>query len=175
MKDFMKLKFAKSVFFSKLLTLVFMLMLGKAYAGSAGVVDFRLNDINNKVHQLSDYRGKWVVVNYWATWCPPCADEIPELNKFHSQHHKKDAVVVGINFEYQDLEYVSAFIEEYSIAYPILITKEMINTPFGQLVGLPTTYLVSPAGKFIDSHIGPLTAKELEMWITNSRVKIKTD
>ncbi|HTN95110.1 MAG TPA: TlpA disulfide reductase family protein [Gallionella sp.] len=61
------------------------------YAG-----EFSLTDMHGKVHRLADYRGKWVLVSYWASWCPPCLDEIPELVSLHNAHHGKDLVVIGI-------------------------------------------------------------------------------
>ena len=76
----------------------------------AGQPDFALPDLDGKIHRLSDYRGKWVVVNYWATWCPPCLEEIPELEDFYSEHHKRDAIVVGINYEDSDPAYLKSFV-----------------------------------------------------------------
>ena len=56
-------------------------------------------DLSGKMRSLEDYRGKWVIVNYWATWCPPCQEEIPDLVDFHDSHKDTDAVVLGVNFE----------------------------------------------------------------------------
>ena len=90
-------------------------------------------------HKLSDYRGKWVVVNYWATWCPPCLTEIPELVDFHEDHKDKDAVVVGVNFENIGVNGLKQFVDEYFMNYPVLRTKPGPNSALGPIPGLPPT------------------------------------
>jgi thiol-disulfide isomerase/thioredoxin len=86
-------------------------------------VDFRLPDVNNQHRQLSEFRGKWVVVNYWATWCPPCLEEIPELVLFHEGHKDKDAVVLGVDFESIPLSRLKSFVDDNMMYYPVLQTK----------------------------------------------------
>jgi thiol-disulfide isomerase/thioredoxin len=128
--------------------------------------DFTLPDMENKQHKLSDYRGKWVVVNYWATWCPPCLAEIPELVDFHEDHKDKDAVVLGVNFEDIGIEGLKRFSEEYFMNYPVLRTMPGPSSALGPIPGLPTTYLVSPKGEIVARQVGPVTAKLIAEFIS---------
>jgi len=132
-----------------------------AFAQSASV-EFSLKDLHGKTHTIEKYAGKWVVVNYWATWCPPCLDEIPELVEFHDKHKDKDAVVLGVDFEEVDDKYLRRFVDENFISYPILKSRPSSRTPFGMIHGLPTTFLISPDGKVIASKTGGVTKQDLE-------------
>ena len=91
---------------------VMLLLFVIAFSVSAKTVDFELAGLEGKRHKLSDYRGKWVVVNYWATWCPPCLEEMPELEMFHNNHKDKDAIVLGVNLEKIDAALLRGFVAE---------------------------------------------------------------
>jgi thiol-disulfide isomerase/thioredoxin len=133
--------------------------------------DITLVDLDGNTHHLSDFRGKWVVVNYWATWCPPCLDEIPELDAFHEAHHEDLAVVVGMNFEDIAEADLRAFVEAQMIAYPIIPTRPAPATPFGPVQGLPTTFLVDPQGRLVARQAGGVTAEDIEAFIANHPVQ----
>ena len=129
-----------------------------ALGAQAEPAEFTLLDVQGVKHKLSDYRGKWVVVNYWATWCPPCLTEIPELVDFHEERKDNDAVVLGVNFEDISLNALKQFSEEYFMNFPVLRTKPGPNSALGPIPGLPTTYLVSPEGEVVARQVGPVTA-----------------
>ena len=140
-------------------------------AGLAEPVDFTLPDMDGVEHKLSDYRGKWVVVNYWATWCPPCKSEIPELVDFHEANKDKSAVVLGVNFEDIGSNGLRQFTEEYFINYPILRTPPGPSSALGPIPGLPTTYLVSPGGEVVARQVGPVTAKLISDFIAKQEAE----
>lgn len=125
-------------------------------------VQFNLTDLQGSNHTAKNYAGKWLIVNFWATWCPPCLDEIPELVEFHDKHKDKDAVVLGVDFEEVDDGYLREFIEQNFISYPIVRSKPGSRSPFGPIHGLPTTFLVSPQGEVVASKTGGVTVKDLE-------------
>jgi thiol-disulfide isomerase/thioredoxin len=138
-------------------------------ASMAQPVDFTLRDMDGKEHRLSDYRGQWVVVNYWATWCPPCLEELPELDAFHTSNQGK-AVVLGVNMEDIGEAQLRAFVDRQFLSFPILRTSA--NPERSELVGLvpglPTTYLVTPSGELAARQVGQVTADGLNSFISRS-------
>ncbi|MES9941954.1 MAG: TlpA disulfide reductase family protein [Candidatus Thiodiazotropha sp. 6PLUC2] len=142
----------------------------------AEAVDFELPGLDGKNYRLSDYRGKWVLVNYWATWCPPCREELPELEVFHSNHKDKDAVVLGIAMERIDPPRLKSFVDEQFLSYPILLTKPAARTELGRVPGLPTSFLVNPEGELVARQVGPVTLEDLESFINEeSNTKEETE
>jgi thiol-disulfide isomerase/thioredoxin len=141
------------------------------FAGAvwAEPVDYSLPDLSGKIHSLADYRGKWVVVNYWATWCPPCQEEIPELNDFHERHQNGDAVVIGINFEDIGREQLASFVDSFLMSYPVLRSQPMLATPLGTIQGLPTTFIIAPDGSPVATQVGPITGKQLDAYIKRKK------
>ena len=127
---------------------------------------FSLPDTQGKVHTLSQYAGKWVVINYWATSCPPCIKEIPQLTKFHEKHKDGDAVVLGVDFEDISLAWLKDFMDSMSMSYPVLRSDPSQQvTPFGVVIMLPTTFIISPAGELVAHQAGAVTAADLEAFI----------
>ncbi len=135
----------------------------------ADPVDFELKDLRGVPHKLSDYRGKWVLVNYWATWCPPCLEELPELVIFHETHKDTDAVVIGVNFEDVGTEKLAKFIGDYSISYLVLRSKPGPASALGPIPGLPTSYLVNPKGEVVAQKVGPVNGKSIEKFIAEEQ------
>jgi len=121
-----------------------------------------VQDINGNVMQLADYRGKWIVVNYWASWCEPCAKEIPQLNNFYQTHEKHDAIVLGVNYDGLSPANLHALATKMNIKYPILIGDPKVILGIQHVPGLPATYLISPKGKLVKSLFGEQTQASLE-------------
>jgi len=125
------------------------------------IVDFELPDIDGNMHRLSDFRGQWVVVNFWATWCGPCVREIPILNEVEAMSEPVDAVVIGIDFEEIDAVSLRRAMEVLKINYLVLRIGSVPLIPFEPLKGLPSTFVVSPEGKIVYRHSGEIKKKTL--------------
>jgi len=129
------------------------------------MVSMRLTDLQGVEQSLADYRGKWIVVNYWASWCPPCLEEIPELVQFHNEHKDWNAVVWGINREDISQAELKAFVKKQNMNYPLFQVPADSDSALGSLLTIPTTYLVSPKGEVVARHVGFVTVKKLEDFI----------
>lgn len=125
--------------------------------------DFTLQDMQGKTHHLSDYRGRWVLVNFWATWCPPCLAEIPDLISLQNAH--KDIVVIGIAMDYSSGKLVADFVKKHGINYPVVLGNSSIVAQIGDMEVLPTTYLYSPAGQLASYQAGGITRASVEAFI----------
>ena len=133
-------------------------------AGNAVAKDFVFKDTQGQMQRLSDYRGKWVLVNFWATWCPPCLAEVPDLIALHNAHKDKDLVVIGISMD-STREAVKKFVTKHGITYPIVVGDYKMAEQIGDVQGLPTSYLFDPDGKAVVAHVGTVTQASLEEYI----------
>ena len=159
------------IMLTKILSVLVISLLANANISASETVDFTLPDLDGKNRSLSEFRGKWVVVNYWATWCPPCLTEIPELVDFHEEHKDKNAVVLGVDFEDISLPELKEFTESYFMSYPNLRMSPAPRSHLGVIEGLPTSFLISPEGKLVAKQTGPVTAKLIEDFIKSQEQK----
>jgi thiol-disulfide isomerase/thioredoxin len=126
----------------------------------ASSTDFVLTDSNGRAHRLSDYRGKWLIVNFWATWCPPCLEEIPDLVAL--KEARKDVQVLGVAMEFQDAKQVLQFAEGMFVNYPIILGRNKDAEQVGSVPGLPTTFFFDPKGKLVKRQVGKVTRKQMD-------------
>ena len=124
-------------------------------------VDFTLPRLHGEALSLSELRGNWVVVNYWATWCAPCRKEIPELSELHDSDD--EIVVLGLAFEDTDIAVFDEFLEEFKPSYEILLVDVTAPPePFGTPMVLPKTIILNPQGVPVKTFLGPVTKDDLE-------------
>lgn len=127
--------------------------------------DFKLEDMQGVTHRLADYRGKWVLVNFWASWCPPCLNEIPELSSLHSAHRETDLVVIGIAMDSGSSIKVADFVQAHGISYPVVMGNRKIAAQIGAVDVLPVSYMYSPTGKQVSFQAGEVTRASVEAYI----------
>jgi thiol-disulfide isomerase/thioredoxin len=123
---------------------------------------FVLKDMSGAEHRLSQYLGKWVIVNYWATWCPPCLEEVPEFVALYDERRNKDVMVIGVVFDYESIKTVSDYVDDMLISYPIVLGNDNIVKQIGPADVLPTTYLFNPKGKLVKVKRGLVSRRHLE-------------
>ncbi|MCP5425183.1 MAG: TlpA family protein disulfide reductase [Gammaproteobacteria bacterium] len=116
--------------------------------------DFRTKDVQGKVHRLTDYRGQLMVVNFWATWCPPCVREMPSLQRAWEELHRDGIQVLAINMG-QSPEEIKNFLKKYPLKLPLLLDEDVKIAESWGVGGLPTTIMVDGNGRIIAEAIGP--------------------
>ena len=117
---------------------------------------------NGEPIRLSDYRGQWVVVNYWASWCVPCMQEIAELNKFYNKHHSHGVAVFGVSYDPLTNEQISQFRKLYKVQYPMMQRFPLLRFGVKSVDVVPTTLIIDPTGHLYKQLFGPQTLTSLD-------------
>ncbi len=128
-------------------------------AAAAPASAFHLTDVQGQRHTLERHRGKWIVLNVWATWCAPCIKEMPELEAL--SHSRDDVVVLGLAADGDSLPNIRRYAELLHVTYPIVAGNEATMKEF-KVNAYPTTLLFDPEGKLVMTRLGQVTRRELE-------------
>jgi thiol-disulfide isomerase/thioredoxin len=123
-----------------------------ASVSAAPAPDFKLKSIDNKTVSLSDYKGKIVFLDFWASWCPPCRQSIPAVEKLHERFKGSDVVVLGINVE-GDPEVARKFARKNSMTYPVLLGDNKTENAY-RVRGFPAFFLIDQQGNIAKSYVG---------------------
>lgn len=127
--------------------------------------DFELAKLDGTKVKLSDLKGKKVILNFWATWCGPCQQEMPDMEAFYKEH-KGNVEILAINYTPSEKgggeEKVSNFAKEKGITFPVLLDKNIDVTTAYKVITIPTSYFIDTKGVIQDKFIGPMTQKEME-------------
>jgi len=128
----------------------------------------KMKAVDGSDYDLTAHRGKWVVVNFWATWCAPCRKEMPELSALHAM--RSNIEVVGLAYEDIEVPEMQSFLTKHPVTYPIVIV-DPFDPPadFATPRGLPLTHLIDPQGKLAHSFLGPVTAADIEQQIAAAK------
>ena len=130
-------------------------------ATNAKFPTLKVNTLDGQAFDLAAQRGKWAIVNFWATWCGPCLKEMPELSALDAM--REHIVVVGLAYEDNTPEAMVAFMKQHQVVYPIALV-DVYDPPkdFETPRGLPMTYILTPEGKVAKKYTGPVTARMIE-------------
>jgi peroxiredoxin len=129
--------------------------------------DFALKDSTGKTVKLSDYRGKVVLLNFWATWCGPCKIEIPWFMDFEQTYKDKNFAVLGVSLDEDGWEAVKPYIEEKKINYRVVIGTEQVAQLYGDVDSLPTSFMIDRQGRVAAVHVGLVSKSDYEHDIVN--------
>jgi peroxiredoxin len=115
---------------------------------------FTLKDLSGESVSLSDFTGKVVVLDFWATWCPPCVMEIPHFIELYEQYKNQGFAMLGISLDREGIDVVRAFVQKYGINYPVLMADGQIARAYGGISSIPTTFVIDPAGNIRRKYVG---------------------
>lgn len=141
---------------------------------SSPAPDFSLQSLDGKTTRLSDFRGKAVLLNFWATWCGPCKIEMPWFVDFQKQYGSQGLQIVGIAMDDASKEDIAKFAKDMGVNYPILIGKESVGDQYGGVPALPETFVVARNGKILEKIIGLRGKGEIDD-IIQTALKTKPD
>jgi len=130
---------------------------------------FDLKDTAGQSQRLADLKGKWVVVNFWATWCAPCVKEIPDIAAFAREQGDK-VRVLGLALDWDDEKQVKAFARKVGHTYPLVLGNDASEKIFGKVKGLPTTIVYDPNGKIAYQKTGTVTRELLGRIVKGEKV-----
>ncbi|MBI4364599.1 MAG: TlpA family protein disulfide reductase [Candidatus Latescibacteria bacterium] len=132
---------------------------GVAASADAGTVGspapaFELPDLDGKTVRLADFKGKVALVNFWATWCPPCRAEVPDFVRLQSKYRDRGFAIVGLSLDAGGATDVRPFVDEYNVNYTMLLANDKTAEAYGGIVGIPTTFILDRNGTIVKKVIG---------------------
>jgi len=146
----------------RIMSLLLLTAAATTFAATATKPALSIKTLDGSTFDLSAQSGKWVIVNFWATWCSPCLKELPDISAFVAAHKDKVAAI-GLDFEDAEKDEIEQFLKKHPLSYPV--AQVDIDHPpkdFDTPKGLPNTYVIAPDGHVAKAFMGPITSKDLE-------------
>lgn len=125
--------------------------------------NFYLEDLKGKKWELKNLKGKVIFLNFWATWCSPCKEEMPSIEGLHRQFKEKDFIFLTISVDYKKGEAVKEFIEKHHYTFPVLLDPKGLALNLFEVKGIPSTFIIDKRGRMIGKAIGPRNWKSQEV------------
>lgn len=132
--------------------------------------DFELTTLDGEAVRLSDYKGKKVILNFWATWCPPCRAEMPDMQKYYDEQAEDENVeILAVNLTTVDkgMDKINAFVDEFSLGFPIPMDTEGKIGDLYQAASIPTSYMIDTEGRVHQKIVGPMNEEMMEEFIAD--------
>jgi cytochrome c biogenesis protein CcmG/thiol:disulfide interchange protein DsbE len=124
--------------------------------------NFTLKDIDGRPVKLSDFRGKIVLLNFWATWCGPCKVEIPWFIEFEQKYKDRGLVVIGVSMDEEGWSVVKPYVADRRINYRIVVGTEKVGQAYGGVESLPTSFIIDKEGRIVSTHVGLVSKSDYE-------------
>lgn len=123
---------------------------------------FTLTDLDGETHHLMDFHGRPIIINFWATWCPPCREEMPDLQRVYEQYQADDLVILAINND-EPPQVIREFVEEHDLTFLMLLDETNVVTRLYEVQSYPSTFFIDRSGRIRhDTYSGPLTESYIE-------------
>lgn len=116
--------------------------------------NWELKNLEGKTVKLSEFHGKVVILDFWATWCAPCRKEIPGLVALQKEYGHKGLTVIGVSLDEQRTELVKEFVKQFAMTYPVVMADEKTIVAYGGIEGVPTTFVIDRQGHIVSEHLG---------------------
>lgn len=123
--------------------------------GDKKAPDFSLKDLTGKKVEIKDYKGKIIFLNFWATWCVPCKEEMPSLEVLHERFKGEKFVLLTVSVDYEGLKVVHGFLDKHSYTFPVLLDPNGETLDLFEVKGIPTTFIIDKKGRVIGRALGP--------------------
>lgn len=124
-----------------------------------------MKDVAGRTISSTNFAGRVVVLNFWATWCPPCREEIPDFIDFVRKHDTNKVVIIGASVDEGGADLVKSFAEAYKINYPVVMADRSTQEAFGGVPGYPTTFVIGTNGAFVTRHLGPMSKSDFARFV----------